>query len=78
MKKSILNEIAEYCCSYQIQTNQTTFQPVERIIIDLPADIIQDAKLLDENFQYNNTNELFHALLDEVLNNKERYTQNPK
>lgn len=75
-EETIFSRIAEQCCSYAIVFDAITFLPSEQIKISLPEEIIQDAKMIDNNFQYNDERELYHALLDEVLNNKEKYTAN--
>lgn len=87
MKSEMYYQIANQVCEYkEVRYDPETFHPYETIILRMPVQdeqenskygptdvIIQDAKSMDPNFEYNSLRELYHALLDEVLDNKEKY-----
>lgn len=82
MKSEIYYQIANQVCEYkQLRYDPETFHPYETVILRMPVQdkredvIIRDAKSMDPNFEYNNLRDLYHALLDEVLDNKEKYTK---
>lgn len=89
MKSEMYYQIANQVCEYkQVRYDPETFHPYETVTLRMPVQdeqenlkygpmdvIIQDAKSTDLNFEYDNLRDLYHALLDEVLDNKEKYTK---
>lgn len=78
-----------FCDYTEPQINMETFNYYETVTIRMPVNdkrdegrdsgrfptdmIICDAKMQDPNFPYDNVRDFYHALLDEVLDNKENY-----
>lgn len=87
MKSEIYYQVARQVCEYkQVRYDPETFHSYETVILRMPVQdeqdkvkygpadvVIQDAKSMYPNFEYDNLRELYHALLDEVLDNREKY-----